>query len=211
MRSNKIFDFIILLIALYFLFSASKSVYAQPQEGNNENAGTIKVIEQALKNYDTKKQGEEEAFKVHLNSLLVQATKEWTDNIEKTRYNQLDNVIGQDWDKLSRTAMIMPFNNEYYLRGYKYSVADSDIIKTESVSPVYKGVVVIKEELYAEKSHHSNISDIKQYLYTVTNICTLNFIYKDDKFELINTDIAMESKVNEISNEVRKEWLWQHL
>ena len=207
-RSNKIFDFIIFLTPLYFLFSVSTSVYGQAQENNDDNAGTIKVIEQALKNYDTKKQNEEEAFKVHLNSLLDQAAKDWIANIEKTRYNQLDNVVDQDWDKQPRNAMIMPFNNEYYLRGYKYSVTNSNIIKTESVNPVYKGIVAIKEVLYAEKSHHSNVSDVKQYLYTVTNICTLNFIYMDDKFELINTDISMESKVNEVSNEIRKEWQW---
>ncbi|MDD5561374.1 MAG: hypothetical protein PHT50_04495 [Candidatus Omnitrophica bacterium] len=211
MRTNKTFDFAISLAALYFLSSILIPAYAQPQENGNENTGTIKVIEKALQNYDTKKQNEEETFKVHLNSLLGQATKAWIANMEKTRYSQLDNVIGQDWDKQPRTAMILPFDYNYYLRGYEYSVSNSDIIKTESISPVYKGIVVVKEILYAEKSHHSNVSDIKQYLYTVTNLCTLNFIYMDDKFELINTDTRMESKINEMSNEARKEWLWQRL
>ena len=88
---------------------------------------------------------------------------------------------------------------------------DSDIIITESMNPIYKAIVLIKEELYAEMAHHSNVSDLKPYLYTVTNLCTLNFVYDNDDFELINRNIKMESKVNEMPNEARKEWLWHYL
>ena len=131
--------------------------------------------------------------------------------MENTRYNQLDTIIDQNWDKQARIEILLPTKFGYYLRGYKYSVVDSDIIKTEAMNPPYKAVVIIKEELYVEMTHHSNISDIKPYLYTVTSICTLNFAYKNNDFELINTGIKIESKVNEMPSEARKEWLWHYL
>ena len=201
----------IALIFLCLLFSATERFYGQEAANSDSNNAAIKIVEQALKNYDTKKQDEEEGFKTKLNFRLEQATKAWIAAMEKTRHNQLDNIVGQDWDKQPRTAMILPFNYVYYLRGYEYSLTSSDIIKTESLNPVYKGIVIVKETLYAEISHHSNVSDLKPYLYTVTNTCTLNFIYKDEKFELVNTDTKMESKVNEMSSRARKEWLWQGL
>ncbi len=211
MRSNSGFYFIIYVIAAYFLFIVPQAIYGQEPEGSKEDSGTIKVVEQALKNYDTKKQSEQEDFKTQLSFRLGQATKAWVAEMEKTRYNQWDTVIEQDWDKQARIAMILPVNYVYYLRGYKYSVVDSDIIKSESLNPTYKAVVNVKEELYAERSHHGNISDIKPYLYTVTHIYTLNFIYKNNDFTLVSSDAKMESMINEISSEVRKEWLWRWL
>jgi hypothetical protein len=211
MKLNNLFNLIIVITSVYFLFSVPGIFYGQAPENSDPDNPEIKIVEQALKNYDKKKQNKEEEFKAQLNSQLAQATKAWIANMEKIRYNQLDNIIEQDWDKQPRSAMIMPFNNEYYLRGYKYNTIDSNIVKTESLNPEYKGIVTIKEGLYAEISHHSNVSDLKPYLYTVINTCALSFVYKNDDFELINTDRKMESKVNEMSSEARKEWLWRSL
>ncbi len=211
MRLNSRFNFIFFVIVAYLLIIVPEVLYGQTQENGDENSSAIKIIEQALKNYDSKKQNEQEEFKTHLNSRLDQVTKSWIADMENTRYNQLDTIIDQNWDKQPRTEILLPTKFGYYLRGYKYSIVDSDIIKTESMNPPYKAVVIVKEELYAEMTHHSNVSDIKPYLYTVTSICTLNFAYKDNDFELINTDTKIESKVNEMPSEARKEWLWHYL
>lgn len=203
-------DLIIYAAVCLFLF-LPPLLYGQSQDENGGKNETVKIVEQALNDYDTKKQNKQEEFKALLNSHLDKAAKTWIEKMENSRHKQLDSVVEQDWDKQARTAVILPASYKYYLRGYKYNVVDKDIIKTESLSPVYKGIVNIKEELYAEISHHSNVSDLKQYLYTVTSLYTLNFIYMNGGFELATTDVKLESKVNEMSDEARREWLWYHL
>jgi len=208
MRLKKAFNLTIIAVAICFIFAFLKVSRAQKQENPQEGGGAKTVIEQALKNYDTQKQNEQEEITAQLNFRLGQATESWLTSSEKNRENQLGTFIEQNWDKQPRTAMILPpVRYDYYLRGYKYSITDSDVIKTSSMTSLYKGVVVVKEELYAEKYHHPNISDTSLYFYTVTNIYTLDFVYKADEFTLVNSDSKMESIVNEIPSEARKEWL----
>jgi hypothetical protein len=210
-KSKKVLGLKVSVIIIFCLFIHPRAFYAQDPDIPKELEGTKVVVEEALRDFEAQKQNEEDELREQLNFRLGQATENWLTAAEKEQEKQLGTVVGQDWDKQSRIAMILPVNYEYYLRGYNYSVVDSDIFKTESLSPTLKAVVTIKEELYAEKSHHSNVSDIKPYLYTVTNIYTLNFIYKNDEFILANSSVKMESMVNEISSQVRKEWLWQWL
>lgn len=207
MGSKNAFNFIIAAIAICFLSAFPKVFYGQKLENPKESSETKTVIEQALKNYETQKQNEQEELTAQLNFHLGQATEAWLTSVEKDRENELGTFIEQNWDKQARTYMITPVRYEYYLRGYKYSVTDSDVIKTDSMTSPYKAVVIIKEELYAEKYHHPNISDTSLYFYTVTNIYTLDFVYKEGEFALVNSDTKMLSIVNEIPSGVRKEWL----
>jgi len=211
MGSKKVFNLKIIIIIILGLSILPPAFYAQPADTVKENNETKTVVKEALKDFEAQKQNEQDELKAQLNFRLGQATENWLTSAEENRKKELGTVIVQDWDKQARIAMILPVNYEYYLRGYKYSVTDSDIFKTESIVPTYKARVTIKEELYAEKSHHSNVSDIKPYLYTVINTCTLNFIYNNGEFSLSNSETKMESMVNEISSDVRKEWLWQWL
>ena len=108
MRLNSGFNFIFSVIATYFLIIAPDLIYGQTPENGDGNSSAIKIIEQALKNYDSKKQNEQEEFKTHLNSRLDQVTKSWIADMENTRYNQLDTIIDQNWDKQPRTEILLP-------------------------------------------------------------------------------------------------------
>jgi hypothetical protein len=211
MGSKEVFKIKVGLFTLLYLAVLLKVFYAQEPDVAKEPKETVVVVEQALRNFEIQKQSQLDEFKAQLNARLQQATKNWLASTEEKRMNQLDNVVEQEWDKQARIAMILPVNYVYYLRGYKYNVVDSDIIRAESLTPTYKAVVNIREELYAEKSHHGSAGDIKPYLYTVTNICTLNFIFKDNEFILVKCDTKMEKMVNEMSSEARREWLWKWL
>ena len=108
-RTNKGFDFIIsAIIVAYCIFINPLEFYGQDPENSDENSKTIKIVEQALKNYDSKKQNEEEKFKTLLNSRLEKKTKTWIADMENTRYKQLDTIFEQDWDKQPRTAILLP-------------------------------------------------------------------------------------------------------
>jgi len=179
------------------------STYSQDKEASREEKT---IIEEALKNYETQKQSEQDELTAQLNFRLGQATENWLSSMEKTRDGQLGTFIEQEWDKQERIYTITPVRYDYYLRGYDYKISDSDVIKTESVTSPYKGVVIVTEELYAEKYHHPNISDSKLYYYTVTNTYILNFAYRSDEFVLVNSKVKMNGIVNEISSEAKKLW-----
>jgi len=207
MGLKNIFNLVIASITVSLLPVFLKFSYGQITDNTKTGGGQKTVIEQALKNYETQKQSEQDELTAQLNFRLGQATELWLTSIKKSRDNELGTFIEQNWDKQARTYMITPVRYDYYLRGYNYSVTDSDVIKTDSMTSPYKGAVVVKEELYAEKYHHPNISDTSLYFYTVTSIYTLDFAYKGGEFVLVNSDNKMSSIVNEIPAQIRKEWL----
>jgi len=207
MKSKNAFNFIIVAVTICLLSALPEVSFGQKPETPKIDNGAKTVIEQALKNYETQKQSEQKDLTAQLNFYLGQATEAWISSAENSRYNELGTFIEQNWDKQARTYLITPVRFDYYLRGYEYSVTDSNVIKTDSMTSPYKAVVVIKELLYAEKYHHPNISDTKLYYYTVTNFYTLDFAYKDGDFILVSSDTRMEGIVNEISNKARKDWL----
>lgn len=200
-------NLIITLIAVFLLTVFKGIPYAQITEDLKAGGEAKTVIEQALKNYETQKQSEQDELTAQLNFRLGQATEAWLSSTEKKRDRELGTFIEQEWDKQARLYTITPVRYDYYLRDYNYSVTDSDVIKTESMTSPYKGLVVIKELLYAEKYHHPNISDTSLYFYTVTSIYTLDFAYKAGEFVLVNTDSKMISIINEIPASVRRQWL----
>ncbi len=208
MKSRNLFN-AILPAAAIFLITFAGTVLAQDVLDKPENAKDAKVaIEQALKDYEKEKQEKQGELTAQLNFQLGQATETWITAMEKEKDGQLGKFIEQDWDKQPRTAIILPpVRYDYYLRGYRYDVNDSDVIKTESITSPYKGVVAVKEELYAEKYHHPNTSDTKLFYYTVTSIYSLEFAYKDGEFILVNSASRMENMVNSISNQARRQWI----
>ncbi|MDD3345044.1 MAG: hypothetical protein PHO34_01210 [Candidatus Omnitrophica bacterium] len=196
---------VILILAAWLLVSPGQA-FCQENNDTDSTRGAKTAIEQALKNYEAQRQNEQDELTAQLNFRLGQATENWLDSAEKKRDGELGTFIEQDWDKQARTYMITPVRYDYYLRGYKYTVLDSDVIKTDSMTSPYKATVEVKEDLYAEKYHHPNISDSKLYYYTVTSFYTLDFVYKNDEFSLTGENCKMEGIVNEISPEARKKW-----
>lgn len=207
-RLQNIFNTTVLAV---FIFTAIRPgiLFAQDASDEPENGKDAKIaIEQALKDYEKEKKEKQDEFTAQLNFQLGQATETWITAMEKEKDGQLGKFIEQDWDKQPRTAIILPpVRYDYYLRGYRYDVTDSDVIKTESITSPYKGVVSVKEELYAEKYHHPNTSDTKLFYYTVTSIYSLDFTYKDGEFILVSSASKMGNMVNSISNQARRQWI----
>lgn len=207
MKLKNVFKFEIAIITIYLLTFSWRIAFSQDPADLKDKNEPKSTIEQALKNYEAQKQNEQKELSAELNFRLGQATESWITSAENDRYNELGTFIEQDWDKQARTYLISPIRFDYYLRGYEFSVTDSDVIKTESMTSPYKAVVVIKEVLYAEKYHHPNVSDTKLYYYTVTNFYTLDFTYKEEEFILVSSNSKMESIINEIPNKARRDWL----
>jgi hypothetical protein len=207
MRSKDKLIFISIWTAICCLPAAARFSYAQSPETTKENGGTKTAIEQALKSYEEKKKNEQEEVAAQLNFKLGQATEEWINLAENDKQSKLNTRLEQEWDKQENIRITTPLTYEYYLRDYNYSVADSDIVKTDSVTAPYKARVIIIEELYVEKYHHPDVSDSTLYYYTVTHKYTLNFEYRNNMFVLTDSNSKMVSKANQIPDNIRRQWL----
>ena len=169
-----------------------------------DKAETGVAFEQALKNYEAYKQKEQEKLAKRLNSNLNQITEDWITQAKAEKEDLLGTRLEQSWEKLALSFAISPAHYEYYLRGYQYSIAKSDISKTESISAPYKAAVTIREDLYVVKNHSSDNSDANPYFYTVRTTYNLNFEYRQDKFVLINTDSKIVNIENNAPVEIKK-------
>lgn len=162
------------------------------------------VIEQALKNYETNKQKKQDELAKKLNFSLNQIIQNWIASAKANKESALDSRLEQSWEKLSSLYPVSPVHYEYYLRGYDYSLINSDVTKTESILAPYKATVTIKEELYVEKNHSPDISDANPYFYTVTTAYNLNLEYRKDKFVLINSDSKIVDIINYAPSAIKK-------
>jgi len=193
--------FILSVACLWWeFFSVS---YAQENKPAPET-GTGAAFEQALKNYETYRQKEQDALAKKLNFSLGQITENWIASAKANKENALGSRLQQSWEKLSLLYPIPPGHYEYYLRGYKYSLLKSDVVKTDSIVAPYKAAVTIKEDLYVEKNHSPDISDANPYFYTVTTDYNLNLEYRQDRFVLINSDSKIVDIKNEAPDEIKK-------
>ena len=188
---SMIFKILVITACFLFIFGFEKS-FCEEQN---------KALEQALKNYDIQKQKDQEELVSKLNFCLGQAAESWINTAKKDKTNKLNTRLEQSWERLT---FFTPGHYEYYLRGYKYNVAKSDVIKTDSLVSSYKGTVIVKEELYVEKNHASNISDANLYFFTVNTNYTLNFEYKNEKFNLVHSNNEVVSIENECPDEIKK-------
>lgn len=169
--------------------------------------GQDSEMEQALKNYETYKQAQQDKLAARFSLSLEDATETWLNPVKLDKKDKLRTRLKQNWEKLSIIYPISPAHYEYYLIGYDYNVIKSDIVKTDSITCPYKATVVVKEELYVEKYHSPDISDVNPYFYTVTTNHTLYFVYKQNKFELVNCDSETVDMKNEVPVQMKKQRL----
>ena len=162
------------------------------------------VFEQALKNFETQKQKEQELLITKLNFNSGYVIENWINSAKKDKAAKLNTRLEQSWEKLSLSYPISPSHYEYYLRGYKYNLLKNDVIRTDSLNSPFKAIVIVNEELYVEKYHSPNISDANPYFYTVSTNYTLNFEYKNEKFTLVNSDSKIISIENDCPDEIKK-------
>ncbi len=171
---------------------------------DDQNQATGLVFEQALKNFETQKQKEQELLITKLNFNSGYVIENWINSAKKDKAAKLNTRLEQSWEKLSLSYPISPSHYEYYLRGYKYNLLKNDVIRTDSLNSPFKAIVIVNEELYVEKYHSPNISDANPYFYTVSTNYTLNFEYKNEKFTLVNSDSKIISIENDCPDEIKK-------
>lgn len=164
---------------LQILFIFSSSLHAQ-------DLGTD--FEQALKNIEAQKTREREELTSRLGNQLNQVIDKWIDAANAQKQTQLNQIIKQNWEKLSVTFAFEPVHYDYFLRGATYEKTKSDIIKTESLTATYKAHAIITETLYVEKYHSPDISDADPYFFTVTNQILLSMEHIKNDFIIIGTD-----------------------
>ena len=199
MELNRIFKVIVICLAS----SLSALVLWGISFGQNLN----KPIEQALKNYEAQKQKDQDELTTKLNFSLDQTIEDWLIMARKEKDSKLQIRLEQSWEKLAQFFTLPPVRYEYYLRGYKYTVTERNVIKTESLTFPYKARVIIKEEIYAEKEHHPNVSNATPYFYTVTTTYSLDFEYQENKFVLVNSDSKIVNIENVVPDGINKIWL----
>jgi len=191
---------VIIILAISFFGALS---FAEETNQSKNNADVIANLEQALSNHEMKKQHEQEVLAAKLNASLNQLVNNWIDSAKKNKNDKIGNRLEQTWERLAPTFNTSTSHYDYYLRGYKYAVVKSDISRTDSFTTAYKAEVVIKEDLYVEKYHPSNVSDINLYFYTVSTNYYLNFEYRQNKFTLVNSDSKIVGFANECPLEIK--------
>jgi len=199
MKFKIIFILIAIYIGSFYQLSFSQQI-GETKENNEPNIG----LQQVLNNYDTQKQREKEELTAKLNFNLTQAINIWLNLAEKNQEKRLNLRIEQNWEKLPLTIALSQVHYEYFLKGYNYSVTKRDVIKTEALTFPYKGIVTVKEEIYAEQYHHANTSNRADFFYTITTIYTLNFDYQEEAFILTNTDSTITFIKNTAPKEIIK-------
>ncbi|MDP2043949.1 MAG: hypothetical protein Q8K15_02120 [Candidatus Omnitrophota bacterium] len=145
-------------------------------------------FEQALKNIEAQKNREREELTSRLDNQLNQVVDSWIQTANTQKKAQLDQLVEQNWEKLSLTYALEPVHYDYFLRGAAYKKTKSDIIRTESLTATYKAHAIITETLYVERYHSPDISDADPYFFTVTNQILLNLEYIKNDFIITSTD-----------------------
>ncbi len=192
-----------ILTIIFFWFSIFSAGYTEENKPITKTETGV-AIEQALKNYETYRQKEQDELAKKLNFSLNQITENWIASAKVNKESALGSRLEQSWEKLSSLYPVSPVHYEYYLRGYQYNMIKSDVAKTDSILAPYKATVTISEELYVENNHSPDISDANPYFYTVTTAYNLNLEYRQDKFVLINSDRNIVEIKNDAPGEIKK-------
>jgi len=195
---------LVIIACFLFIPGRQKSFGDEQSKLQDKNQTSGMAFEQALKNYDTQKQKDQEVLAGKLNFRLGQVTANWINAAKKDKVDKLNTRLPQQWEKLALVYPVSPTHYEYNLRDYKYNVVKSDVIKTDSIISPYKAMVIIREELYVEKNHSPDISDADPYFYTISTNYTLNFEYQNEKFNLVNSDTKIVSIENKCPDEVKR-------
>jgi hypothetical protein len=203
-KLNNLSLILVMLVCFLFSFGLERSFCEEQDKTKEKNDSSRVAFEQALKNYDTQKQKDQEVLAGKLSTHLNQTIEAWINAAKKDLDAKLNTRFSQNWEKLALVYAVSPVHYEYNLRGYKYSVSKSEVISTDSLTSPYKAVVVIKEELYVEKTHSPDISDANPYFYTVGTNYTLSYEYKNEKFNLVNSNSEIVSMENKCPDEIKK-------
>lgn len=185
-------------IAVILLASCANTLcFAQETGKAKEDIDPAALFEQVLRNYEMKKQQEQDALAEKLHDSLNQLTDEWINSAKHDKNSKIGTRLKQNWEKLAATFKISPRHYEYYLRGYQYEVLKSDIVRSNSLTVPYKAEVIISEKLYVERYHSPDVSNADPYFYTVTSNYNLHYEYRDEKFVLTGSDSKVVDFLND--------------
>ncbi len=162
------------------------------------------ALEQALKNFATQQQKDQNEITSRLKLRLASVIDNWLTTAKNDATLKLNARLEQNWEKLAADFKLARTHFEYLLRGFDYTVIKSDIVQTTSLTAPYKAMVIIKEMFYVEKYHSPDISNADPYFYTVTTNYTLNFNYLRNDFILENSQSNIVALDNEVPAEIKR-------
>jgi len=204
MELNGIFKIATIFLFCFIFLLSCETAFAEDTDKPEQKIDVGKAFEQALNNYELQKQKQTETLTRRLHANLDQAIETWLNNSKTDKENKLDTRLDQRWEKLSQSFHIPSIHYEYILKGYKYTIVKNDISQSDSLSAPYKAHVIIKEELYVERYHTPDISNRNPYFYTVTTNFNLNYEYKQDRFNLVNSEAKVTNIENDCPDEIKK-------
>ncbi len=185
----------ILSLAFIFLTCASGAAFSQPQEkpadkkDNFIEASELELaVEKAIRKLEKDREFKERQFVEELKSKLRLAVQEWISSESRKRQGELDKIIQQNWQLYPNAVTAGRY--DYYLRDFKYSIGNSDIIKTGSLVSPYKAYFDVDESLYAERRHPSNASYPKEYLFKAVTPIAVVFDYRGGEFAVAEVEKA---------------------
>lgn len=161
-------------------------------------------FEEAMKKMEAQRAEERRVLTQKYKEKLSKAINTWISQKEIQKKSEMNEVIDQNWDKLPKEYNFNMLHYDYYLRGYNYSIASSEIRETQSLTAPIKAQAVITEKVYAEKYHTPDISNVDPYFFTVTTAITLDMEYHQDDFVTTGTGSKIVSIVNDCPPELKK-------
>jgi len=167
------------LIAPLFLTLLFNAAFAQTES-------IEEAFHKALKSVEQEKAKEQGELIADLKNKLNLSIEDWLSSAKKDKDSQIDSFIKQNWERSPELKNSTYY--DYYLKDFVYTVAKSDIIKTDSLITPYKAYVTINEELFVERYHPGGISFREKFFYTATRPIILSLEYSEDKFAIINTE-----------------------
>lgn len=195
MLKTRYFVLLFLTICLFFIIPLDiLSAQTPPSEGE--------AFKKALRDIEAEKIKREEELLANLQAKLEVATQKWLASAKKNKGLEIDKLIEQKWEKLSKAISVVHY--EYYLRDYEYSVVKNDIIKSASLIAPFQASLCVLERLYVERANPASSSYREKYLYKVEQQIEITFEYKEDKFNAINTEYAKPTIEKGWPEEVKK-------
>ena len=144
------------------------------------------AFQKALKNVEQEKAKEQNELISNLKNKLNLKIEEWLSLAKKEKDQEVNQFIKQNWDRLPELKNSTHY--DYYLKDFAYTVAKSDIIKTDSLISPYKAYITINEALFVERYHPAGISFREKFFYTTSRPIIISLEYSEDKFTIINTE-----------------------
>lgn len=145
-----------------------------------------RAFKSALSDEEAEKAMKEKELAVKLRLDLSSELENWISHAKEEKVVDLNKLLHNDWIELVKFTTPVPY--DYYLRDFDYTVAASDVYKSQTVPPFYKASARIIERLFIERTHSTSASSIEPYLQTAITPIALELEYREDKFVIVNTD-----------------------